>query len=64
MKVGDVLGYKPGDPPIHYKERLVNPTFRELHKYCTAKLDAQKDRDEGQKSTSPVFGPERPPEEK
>jgi hypothetical protein len=64
MTVGDVLGYKPGDPPIHYKERLVNPTIDELHKYCTEKLDAQKNEEEEKKAISPVFWPERPPEEK
>ena len=64
MTVGELMGHKPGDPPIHYKERLVNPTIGELHKYCTDKLSAEKDVDGEENPTPPVFGPERPPKEK
>ena len=36
MTVGEVLAAKPGDPPVQFKERMVQPTPKELHDHCVA----------------------------
>lgn len=62
--VGEVLGHRPSGLPIQCKEGVLNPTIGELDKHCSAKIDAQKALEEEDKPTSPIFGPERPLEEK
>lgn len=57
MRLGDVLAAKPGDPCIPYDDKMAQPTAEELVKHLSERMERETDG-------KPIFGPERPPQER